>query len=152
MVIGLQEDVEKMAEILYNPSSPKEMKAHYEQLSTLYESSPGSYMELFEYFMKSKKDICQFWIIQTLINYTNNYYGNYSESDKENFRITIIKIISQYLSQMQIKVHVSNKFCQFFINWIKFDFPENCSTTIHELLDLVYKAESDNIRLNLLSN
>ena len=150
MVITSQEEVEKMAEILYNPSSKKELKEQFEKLSLVYENTPESYMELFEYFLKTKKDICQFWILQMLINITNRHYNTFSLEHKSNFRSALVNLINYYLSQNTIKTHVSNKYCQLFINWIKFDFPENCSTLFHDIISLIIKSENDSIRLNIM--
>jgi hypothetical protein len=150
MVITSQEEVEKMAEILYNPTTIKEVKEEKEKLSLQYENTSGSYIELFEYFFKTKKDICQFWILQMLINITNRHYNSFSQEQRSNFRSALINLINFYLSQNAIKTHVSNKFCQLFINWVKFDFPENCDSLFHQIIALIYKAENDNVRLNIM--
>ena len=150
MVITSLEEVEKMSEILYNPTSKKEVKEEYEKLSLLYESTPDSYIELFEYFIKTKKDICQFWILQMLINLSNKHYNIYSIDNKKNFRFALINLVNLYLSQNVIKTHVSNKYCQLFINWIKFDFPENCNSSFHDILGLIYSENNENARINIL--
>lgn len=150
MVITSLEEVEKMAEILYNPSANKELKEEVEKLSLIYENSPQSYIELFEYFLKTKKDICQFWIMQMLINLTNKHYSEMGSEHRSNFRQALLNLIHFYLSQGNIKNHVSNKFCQLFINWVKYDYPENYSSVFHDIMSLIYKSENDNTRMNIM--
>ena len=150
MVITSLEEVERMAEILYNPTAKKETKEEFEKLSLLYDSTPTSFIELFEYFFKTNKDICQFWILQMMINLTNRHYYAYLPENKSHFRTALINLINIYITQKPIKTHVSNKFCQLFINWVKFDFPENCNTLFHDIIGLIYNSTNDNFRLNII--
>jgi hypothetical protein len=85
-----------------------------------------------------------------LINITNKHYLALSTEHRTNFRSALLNLINFYLSQGQVKNHVSNKFCQLFINWTKFDFPENCNSIFHDVIALIYKAENDSVRLNIM--
>jgi hypothetical protein len=145
------EQLELITEVLFNPQGNLSKKEEAEKISLLYESTPSCYKELFEYFVKTKKDICQFWILQTLINLTNKYYNNYTPEDRANIRAALLNIISFYLSQYQIKAHVVNKFCQYYLVWIKFDFPENNKNAFLDLMKLIETASNDNIKLNIMS-
>ena len=144
-------ELESMVEILNkNPNAQNAVNV-IDQVSNYYEANLRSYLELFDYFNKTKVDTCQFYILQILVKIINNNYTKYTNTDKNNFRSALFYNFDKCISRLTQKQYIVNKFSMLYITWLKYDYPEQWEDAFKVLLNSTYNSDNNHDKLLKLS-
>ena len=145
-------DLEKLTEKLYGPQTDNTLNLYEKELSESYLANHSKYTELFEFFIQTESVHCQFWILNNLINLVEKKYPILSSEEKENFRRIILFLFEHKISKINSTTYTSSKFCLFLLSWMKNDFPEAWSNFFKDILNIIYGATDDSLKIKMISN
>jgi len=142
-------ELEKLTTIIFkNPNADKSLTQTLHDLSDQCESDPTTFQDLFQHFINTNVDTCQFWLLNILINISSTKYKYLTDEDRSKFRSALIYLFDSCITKLTSKQYILSKYCVLFVSWLKHDYPENWSDAFKILLSCIFNSQ--NVHENLL--
>ena len=145
------EDLEKLTEKLYGPQQDPSLNLYEKSISDSYIQNYSLFTELFELFITTKSNHCQFWILNKLINLVQTKYNNFSDEEKLNFRKILLFLFENKIDKISSTTFINGKFCLLLINWMINDFPENWSNFFKDFMNLSLESSEEGGKIHKIS-
>jgi hypothetical protein len=141
------DDLEVMTQNLYGPKQDPSISEYAKQLTEYYVSNYSFFPQLFDFFIKTNNQHCQFWLLDLLIHLVNSCYSGFQPDDKAKFREYLINLFQNHITKIQTATFISNKYGLLFINWLKHDYPENWPELVKDLVQLIFSTTDENLKM-----
>ena len=104
------EELEKIITKLYGPHPDMNIAEYSNTQKEYYINNYQSFVELFEFIVKTNSQHCQFWLLDVLIGLVNTQYPNFSPEMKIKFQQILAYMIDTHINILCSVNFIANKF------------------------------------------
>lgn len=151
--VEILKEIEGLTASLYSGVKDSNIFDALNQHYSKFQSSPVGFVDLFNIFFASEHQLSLFWVVDSLCKIVNSNYQAMDSNSKQMFRACLQKAYSEGWHKYAKFTTIENKLALLFVNWLKFDYPEEWTNIFTDLRSMVFSSISDDektIKLDLL--